>query len=119
MKSFYNINDPEFEEIFHGYSIKDLSVQGRKLPFKWQVNRDMADGMNTLDMVLYNLFLEQTGFFFPSFKPVFLRIDRDDLMYLMNCGAYSLSASIKRLQEKKCLVVLQEVGKENAYLART
>lgn len=125
MRTDYFINSEDFIETFPKFEIKDCTGMGSRLPMEWEIDRGIADDMNTLDMVLYNFFIDNTGIC-PEDKSdihseevaTFIRIDASDLAYLMNCGRTALKASIDRLKGQELLWVLHEVGKANAYLAR-
>ena len=125
MRTDYFINTIEFTETFPKFEINDCTVEGSRLPMKWNIERGSADGMNTLDMVLYNFFIENTGICPKNIHDInsdevatFIRIEASELAWLMNCGKDALRASIERLKGQELLWVLHEVGKANAYLAR-
>lgn len=125
MRTDYFINSEDFIQTFPKFEIKDCTCNGSRLPMEWGIDRGNADGMNTLDMVLYNFFINNTGICPEDISDIhseevatFIRIYTSDLAFLMNCGKSALEASIGRLKGQELLWVLHEVGKANAYLAR-
>lgn len=120
MNNDFTVNTPELNENFPNWEIYDTTAVGSKLPMEWNIDRGNSDGMNTIEMVLYNYLLscswmcpDKTG----TEVAHFIRIDFDDLVLVLNCGKSALRSAINGLKGKKYIVVLHEVGKANAYLA--
>lgn len=114
-KAIFKINDPDLKDYFSEIRINEY----KKLPSSIVLNFDFLAGSNTLDMVLYNIFLDKSGYDIDDAIDVFYRIKREDLISLVKCGREALDASISRLIKDGWLFVLKEVGKPNAYYART
>lgn len=119
MKMVYKRKDADFEDRFSYIRIYDCTGENKKLPSSVTVDFDLVEGGNTLDLLLYNFFLEYSGYGPCEDVATFIRIEKTDLMSLMRCGRYALDASLKRLIANESLFVLKEVGKSNAYCVRT
>ena len=119
MKMVYKRKDADFEDRFPHIRMYNCTGENKKLPSSVTVDFDLVEGQNTLDLLLYNFFLEYSGYEPFSDVAQFIRIEKADLMSLLRCGRCAFDASLKRLIANESLFVLKEVGKVNAYCVRT
>lgn len=122
MKMVYNVYEAGFEEMFPNFHLVDSTNEKSLIPLSFEFNADFLIEMGTLDSLIYSFFLQVSGFY-PPINGVeeerFFRIYKTTLAEIMHCGMSSLDASLKRLVDNEWLFVLKEVGKANAYCART
>lgn len=117
MKTIYNIN--EAKESFDCFVINDCNDE-KAMPSSFNIDFDLPDilGSSTLEMVLYNFFIQVSGFNVFTGEDRFFRIDNMTLQTYFRCGRCALDTAIKNLMRYDLLCVLKERGKSNAYYVR-
>lgn len=122
MKNVFRFGDDEFIRLFdETIVIKDCNEE-KAMPTSFRVDFDLPFhniiGGSTLEMLLYNFFLEVSGFDMVNGKDVFFRIDNMTMQTYFRCGRFALVSAINKLVADDLLYVLKEVGKANAYYVR-
>lgn len=121
MKNIFRVGDNEVNYLFENLVIKD-SNEEKAMPTSFRVDFDLpfhnVIGGSTLEMLLYNFFLEVSGFDMTNGKDVFFRIDNMTMQTYFRCGRFALVSAINKLVADDLLYVLKEVGKANAYYVR-
>lgn len=121
MKNIFRVGNNELNSLFENLVIIDSNAEGA-MPTSFRVDFDLPFhdiiGGSTLEMLLYNFFIEVSGFDIGNGKDVFFRIDNMTMQAYFRCGRYALTTAINKLIADDLLYVLKETGKANAYYVR-